>query len=147
MRCSRGLRVFFPSFAEGDDGRRLMDWAGSMAGALETWRSDDGFRVAVMRGVPGAVGVGVGHADCAGAVGLGCWVLKVEVDAVAWCVGWRYGERDWTAGVGEGRWSSFVETLLIVSSSSLSTVFDSAEPGTLVCFRSHTRLAIAKVIR
>jgi hypothetical protein len=113
-----------------------MDWAGSAAGALETWRSDDGFRVAVVRGVPGAVGVGVGDAEGAGGAGLG--LLKVEVDAVAWCVGWRYGERDWPAGgCKDGRGSSLVETLLIVSSSSL-------EPGTLVCFRSHTRLAIAR---
>ena len=136
MRGSRGLRAFFPSFAEGDDGRRLMDWADSTGGALETWRSDDGFRVAAMRGVPGAVGVGVEdeEAGCAGAGG--CWgLLKVEVDAVAWWVGWRYGERDWTGRVWR---SSFVETLLIVSSSSL---FDSAE---LVCFRNRTRLAIAR---
>lgn len=114
-----------------------MGWAESKAGALETCRSDDGFRDAAMRGVPGAVGVGVEGPDCAGAVGLG--VLKVEVEAVAWWVEWRYGERDWTALVWEEeRGPSFVETLLIVSlsSSALSTVLESsvvADPGTLFC--------------
>lgn len=54
---------------------------------METWRSDDGFRDAVMRGVPGMVGVGAeddDDDDCVDAGGLGCWAaLKVEVDAVA----------------------------------------------------------------
>lgn len=110
-----------------------------------------------MRGVPGAVGVGVGDddPDCAvGAVGLGSWgLLKVEVDAVAWCVGWRYGERDWAARwvCEAARVSSFMETLLIVSrwSSGLLRVFkgdDGAAELVMVlgfCMRGHTRLAIA----
>ena len=143
-RGSRGLRLVFPSLVEGDDGRRLMGWAESKTGALETCRRDDGFRDAAMRGVPGAVGVGVEGPDCAGAAGLG--LLKVEVEAVAWCVEWRYGERDWSAGVWEeGRGSSFVETLLIVSLSS-SALESSVEvdPGTLFCCRGRARLAIAE---
>lgn len=80
------LRPFLPSFAEGDDGRRLMDWAGSAGGALETCRSEEGLRDAVMRGVPGMVGVGVAEDedDCACAAVFGSWeLLNVEVDAVA----------------------------------------------------------------
>lgn len=100
MRCSRTLRFVLLSLAEGDDGRRLMVWAGSAVGALETWRSDDGLRDAAMRGVPGAVGVGVGddEPDWAGATGAE-WLLNVDVDAVARCVAWRYGERDWGPSV------------------------------------------------
>ena len=103
IRCSHGLRVLIPFLAEGDDGGRLMDWADSTVRVLETWRGEDGFRDAVM-GVPSAVGVGVENNDPdsgAGAAGLGS--LKVEVDTVAWCSGWRYGERDWTARVCEER--------------------------------------------
>lgn len=80
-----------------------MDWADSTVRVLETWRGEDGFRDAVM-GVPSAVGVDVENNDPdsdAGAAGLGS--LKVEVDTVAWCSGWRYGERDWTARVCEER--------------------------------------------
>lgn len=74
-RCSRVLRLFLPSLADGDEGRRLMDWAGSAAGALETCRSDDDLRDAVMRGVPGTVGVGVWddeESDWAGTAGMAC---------------------------------------------------------------------------
>lgn len=125
-----------------------MDWAGSAPGALETCRSDDGFRDAAIRGVPGAVGVGVedDDSDCAGMAELGRWglLLKVEVDAVAWCVGWRYGERDWVCE--EGRKSSFAEKLLIrsKSSSALSTVFESNVATELAMELGPTRLAIAQ---
>lgn len=85
MRGSRVARMLLlVSFAEGEDGRRLMEWAGSgrVAGAVETWRREDGLRDAVMRGVPGmvgVVGVGVGEDDESGLL-----TLKVDEDAVAW---------------------------------------------------------------
>lgn len=119
---------------------------------MEACRSDEGFRDAVTRGVPGAVGVGVGdvEVDCGGGVDIGRgWVLKVDVDAVAWWVEWRYGERDGAARDWEdARGSSLVERLLIVSTSSssaLSTVFksDVAEMPHEFCF-DPTRLAIAQ---
>lgn len=72
-------------------------------------------------------------------------LLKVEVDAVAWCVGWRYGERDWVVSV---RGSSRAEKLDIVSSSSsrVLMVFGSDEQ-VRCCFRGPTRPAIAQGTR
>lgn len=121
--CSRPLRELLPSRPEGEDGRRLTTCVESEVAAFDTWRSEDGLRDAEMRGVPGVVGVVACEVDGASGTALGGGLggmLKVDVEAVAWCVGWRYGDR-WglvIAGNDSVRASSFTDRLLSVSPSS-----------------------------
>lgn len=100
MRCWV-FAGYLPSLADGEEARRLMEEAMDSVGtAVEVWRKEEGFREAMVRGVPGIVWVGV-LVDVEPAVGVftaettavGCPpTLNVDVEAVAWWVGCIYGE-------------------------------------------------------
>ena len=118
---------------------------------MATWRREDGLRDAEMRGVPGVVGACEVDDAAGNAVGGGLgWALNVDVEAVAWWVGWRYGER-WVvvAGKDRVRASSLTDRPLSVSPSSPLSIV-SNKPGIALamlpwwCFRCRTRLAIAE---
>lgn len=99
-RCG-GFKGYLPSLADGEEARRFIEEVMDSAGAtVEEWRKEEGFREAVVRGVPGIVGVGVlvgvepavevfttetTPVDCPP-------TLNVDVEAVAWWVGCMYGE-------------------------------------------------------
>lgn len=89
---------YLPSFADGEEARRLTEEVDSAGTAVELWRKEEGFRDAVVRGVPGIVWVGVEpvvEVFKAETIAVGCPpVLNVDVEALAWWVpGCMYGER------------------------------------------------------